>query len=228
MFIKWLWIHEPTLHWCELVSKSCPSTSLLALFMSKLPIRPTLFSCNPVVVSTLKFGSYLDFAFGLHGLSAHSPNCNKHLFIPPGTDMAFVIWQRSSLVRLRDLYIDSVFRSFSELCSKFNLPKSHLLWYFQVCNRVKVNSGSFPNISPNSIIDFILGIPMNQKGLISRAYTLNSCHTEACLITIKGEWEAELGEVIYDPYREDALARLNYSISCSRVNLIQFKVHRSC
>ena len=182
-----LWIREPELNWCKLEAKSC-STSLLALLTSKLPFQSFQYTCNPIVVSTLKIWFQFRCTFGLKGLSNHSPIHNNHLFLPPSIDNAFSLLQSPGLVRLSDLYTNNVFTSFSDLCEKFNLPKSNLFRYFQVRNFVKSNNTCFPNIPPNSIIDSILDIPTNQKGLISKIYTLNK------------------------------------STSCSRLNLIQFKV----
>ena len=80
---------EPILSWCELEAKSCPNTSLLALLTSTLPSRPTQYSNNPIVVSTLRIWSQFRKAHGLHGSSIHSPIRNNHLFLPPYTDGAF-------------------------------------------------------------------------------------------------------------------------------------------
>ncbi|KAF3855226.1 hypothetical protein F7725_023281 [Dissostichus mawsoni] len=61
---------------------SCPTTSLLALLTSTLPSRPTQYSNNPIVVSTLRIWSQFRSAHGLHGSSIHSPIHNNHLFLP--------------------------------------------------------------------------------------------------------------------------------------------------
>ena len=161
-----LWIQEPTLSWCELEINSCPSTSLLALLSGKLPIQSKQFSDNPIVTSTLRIWSQFRVALGLRGMSNHSPIQNNHLFSPPNNDLAFSLWQRVGLVKLGDLYIDNIFCSFSELCVRFNLPRSHLFRYFQVRNFAKLHNTSFPNAIPNSLIDTILDIPINGKGFI--------------------------------------------------------------
>lgn len=137
------------------------------------------------------------------------------------------IWQRSGLVRLRDLYINNVFCSFSELCENVCLPKTHLFGYFRVRNWAKLNNAKFPNIPPDSMIDLILGMPSNQKGLVSKIYTLSSRLTDASLSKIRKGWEDELWTVIDDNVWDNTLVRVNNSTSCSRLNLIQFNVvHR--
>ena len=152
---------------------------------------------------------------------------NNHLFLPASTDKAFSLWQRSGLVRLRDLYANNVFASFRDLCEKFNLPKSHLFRYFQVRSFVKSNSTSFPNLPPSSVIDSILDIPTNQKGLISEIYILISHSRQTSLDKIRKDWEREFGRIIDDNDWNSVLTRVNNSTSCSRLNLIQFKVvHR--
>lgn len=221
-----LWIQEPKLMWCKSEADSC-STSLLDLLTSKLPYQPSQFTCSPIVISTLRIWSQFRNTCSLQGLSNHSPIHNNHLFLPPRTDVAISLWKRSGLSRLKDLYVGDVFASFSELCEKFNLPRSHLFRYFQILNFVKSNSASFPNAPPDSIIDSILDIPKNQKGLISKIYILFSHLGESFLDKIKGDWEEELGSTIDDRVWDSALTRVNNSTSCSRLNLIQFKVvHR--
>ena len=63
-----LWTHEPELNWCKLEALSC-STSLLALLTSKLPFRSSQFTCNQIVVSTLKIWFQFRYALGLQGHS---------------------------------------------------------------------------------------------------------------------------------------------------------------
>ena len=221
-----LWTQEPELNWCKLEAKSC-STSLSALLTSKLPVHPSQFTCNPIVISTLNIWFQFRFTYGLQGLFKHSLIHNNHLFPPPSTDAAFSLWQRSGLVKLKDLYTNNVFASFSDLCEQFNLPKSHLFRYFQIRNFVKSNSTFSPNISPNSVIDSILDITTNQKGLISRRYTLISHLKATSLDKIRKDWEEELGRAIDDSSWDSALICINNSTSCSKLNLIQFKVvHR--
>lgn len=221
-----LWIQEPDLIWCKSEADSC-STSLLDLLTSKLPYRPSQFTCSPIVISTLRIWSQFRNTCGLQGLSNHSPIHYNHLFLPPSTDVAFSLWKRSGLSRLKDLYVGDVFASFSELCEKFNLPRSHLFRYFQIRNFVKSNSASFPNAPPDSIIDSILDIPTNQKGLISKIYILISHLGESSFDKIKRDWEEQLGKAIDDRVWDSALTRVNNSTSCSRLNLMQFKVVHS-
>lgn len=91
----------------------------------------------------------------------------------PLPDTAFSLWQRSGIGRLRDLYTNNVLSSFSELCEKFNLPKSHPFRYFQVSNFVKSNKPFSPDIPPNSVTDSILDLPTNQKRLYLKNLHLN-------------------------------------------------------
>ena len=129
--------------------------------------------------------------------------------------------------RVRDLYINNVFGSFSQLSDKFSLPDSHLFRYFQVRNWLKLNNPSFPNIPPDSIIDSILDTLTTEKGLVSRIYNSISRLTETSLGKIKQDWEDELVQAIDDDVWDGTLARVNNSTSCARLNLIQLKVvHR--
>ena len=48
------WMRSPDTDWCKLEGMSCISSSLHALASSNLPITFSQFTCNPVVVSTLK------------------------------------------------------------------------------------------------------------------------------------------------------------------------------
>ena len=223
-----LWCQEPTLDWCQLEAKSCRSTSLLALLTSSLPIKTKQYSDNPIVTSTLRIWFQFRRAFGLYDLSNHSPILDNHLFPPSISDAAFSTWRRLGLVNIKDLYINNVFASFQELSNRFNLPKTHLFRYVQVRNWVKLNNNSFPNTPPTSVVDSILDISTNQRGLLSKIYILLSSLSTASLDNVKRDWEGELGVSIEDAVWDVALKRVNKSSSCARLNLIQFKiVHRT-
>lgn len=223
-----LWVQMPTLNWCEIEASSCPSTSLLALLTSKLPIQSTQYTGNPIVITTLRIWSQFRLTFGLKGVSNHTPICNNHLFLPPSVDAAFLFWQRSGLTNLRGLYTDNSFDSFAKLSEKFNLPQSHLFRYFQIRNFAKLNNSVFPTTPPDSAVDSILDIPTSQKGLISRIYSSISQLTVTPLDQKRKDWEEELGCPITDNDWKEALSRVNGSTSCARLSLIQFKViHRT-
>lgn len=219
-----LWVQQPTLNWCEIEASSCTSTSLPALLTSKLPIQPTQYTYNPIVIATLKIWSQFRLTVGLTEASNHSLICNNHQFIPPSVDIVFSAWQKLGLRSLNDLYTDDSFSSFATLCERFHLPPSHLFRYFQVRNFAKQNNPDFPNTPSDTAADLIFNIPSHQKGLISKIYNSISQITETGLDKIKQDWEEELGSPIADNDWKEALTKVNGSTSCARLNLIQLKV----
>lgn len=53
------WLHAPEFSLCSLEAQACRSTSLPALVFSSLPMKPSCYTLNPVVLSTL----FMDFKF---------------------------------------------------------------------------------------------------------------------------------------------------------------------
>ncbi len=105
--------------------------------------------------------------------------------------------------------------------------RSHLFGYFQVCNFIESNNTSFPNIPPNSVVDSILEISVDQKGLISKTYVVVSPLQKPLSIKLQRDWEDELGKVLDDDVWEGALKWVNNNSVSSRLSRIQFKVvHR--
>lgn len=122
----------------------------------------------------------------------------------------------------------AMFSVASVRCVK-NLPSRNLT-YFDISGfgtLLNLTKTFFPSIPPNLAIDSILDISKSQKGLTSKIYSIISRLPEVHLDKIRIIWEEELGRSIDDNNLSGALIQVNDSSSCSRPNLIQFKVvHR--
>ena len=69
----------------------CTSSSLLALVSSKLPLKFSRFTSDPVVTSTLKIWAQFRKQHGLRDtLLTYTPLCNNHNFLPADLDHTFV------------------------------------------------------------------------------------------------------------------------------------------
>ena len=128
-------------------------------------------------------------------------------------------------MRLKDLYKEGIFASFSDICENFYL--SQVFRYFQICQFIRSNTTDFPNEQDPSALEDILDVSSSLKGLISRIYNIITSHGDNILDKIRAKWDDELGEAIPDGTWEEAVRRVNGTRSCARLSLIQFRVlHR--
>lgn len=218
-----LWIGEPDHGWCKLEATSCISSSLEALVCSPLPLAPSKYSANPVVVSSLKIWGQIRKACGWPLLGMAAPICNNHLFPAAKLDPGFAIWGREGLTHLRSLYIEGQFGEFQDLRECYNLRQSDQFRYFQIRHFVKAYSPTFPSMPGSSGIEHFLSTVCFNKGAISYLYG-KIPGKNLDLVKIKISWETELGLALSDKWWEQATERINSSSSCARLNLIQLKV----
>ncbi len=143
------WLQSPGLLWCRLDAQSLSSSSLTALLSSSLPLKPTNFTSNPVVLSCLKIWFQFRHHFKFVSPSTHTPVTKNHLFPPSLIDTTFMIWHDRGIKYLRDLYRDGIFSTFSDLRSDFNLPASHLFHYFQLRHCASTLFPGFPSLPAN-------------------------------------------------------------------------------
>lgn len=128
------WLHRPDTDWCLLESQSCYSSSLPALVYFSLPLKPSQFTSNPVVLSTLNFFNQ----FSCHcNFTSASVLCPIHhlvtIYSPPTTlDSTFRQWGLNGLMCIKDLYNNNIFDSFDNLHKKHGLRHNHFFKYRQV------------------------------------------------------------------------------------------------
>lgn len=162
------WCQSPDLLWCRLEAQSLSSSSLPAILASSLPLNPSNFTNNPVVLSTFKIW----FQFGRHfkflATSTLIPITNNHLFPPSLIDSTFMIWQSRGIKCFRDLYKDGIFSTFSDLMSDFNLPAIHLFRYFQLRHCASTLFTGFPSLPDKQPWDHLLILKPKEKSLISK------------------------------------------------------------
>lgn len=221
-----LWCNAPEVNWCTLEATSCLSSSLPALVFAPLSLRPSSYTKNPIVLSTLKIWKQFRQHFRLESLSVSSPICNNHLFLPPGIDHTFKRWRDKGIVCFSDLFIDNSFATFTNLISKFNLHSTGLFRYFQLRNFAKTNFPSFPLLPEKSLLEKLLSASTGGSRISSIHAMLLSSSTSS-LNCLKITWENELQIKLSQELWSEALARVNSTTVCARLSLIQLKVlHR--
>lgn len=221
-----LWLSDEESNWCTLEAGSCVSSSLRALVCSSLPLSPSEYSSNPVVISTLKIWAQMRKRFGWTSLCLLTPICNNHLFLPAQIDSSFASWGRKGLRYMCNLYIEGQFASFNDLRETFELRRSDQFRYFQIRHFVRTHSSEFPQVpSPTGIQRFLPAATLD-KGQVSYLYDIIP-RRDVPIDRIKQGWESELGVTFSDDWWDQALETVNSSSSCARLSLIQFKVlHR--
>lgn len=220
------WFNSPQLSWCHLEADSS-SSSLPALVCDTLPLSPSRFTPNAVVIHTLKIWSQIKRSLGWLSLPKATPICNNHIFLPAKNDPRFTLLERNGLRCLGNLYIDGIFASFDQLRSTFSLNSSDFFRYFQLRDFARTHSSAFPQAPSPSGIDLALKAGLLPKGQVSFLYNLLLAPNEPAVNKIKAEWEDELQVNLSDDFWKKAFKAVNSSSSCARLSLIQFKVlHR--
>ena len=92
-------------------------------------------------------------------LPSHAAPLYNHLFPPCNLDTDFTLRTERGQARFSDLYLEGSFATFNDLCVKYNLPQSHLFWYFQARNYAHTYFTSFPQLSAGSLVIEVLSIP---------------------------------------------------------------------
>lgn len=186
------WIHfsrveDPGPKWLELECGSCTKTSLHALAWSKIPFPESIstYCINPVVRHSLKIWIQFRRAFSLTKMSIDTPLVGNNMFAPSITDDAFKIWTEKGLKTVKDVYIGGTFASFEHLRTHFDIPNSHFFRYLQLRSFVYANVPSFPLISPDSLLDKILKMPLWPGEVVGRLYSILSMDNLKPLTTLK-------------------------------------------
>jgi hypothetical protein len=219
------WWYESELDWCRMESLSCRTSSLVALTCSPLPFSATNFTSNPVILSTLKIWTQFRKHFKLNNFVLLGPLCYNHTFLPSKLDSAFTLWKRKGIASFRDLFVDGTFVDFKSLSDKHGLTQSNFFRYLQLRSFVKDHCSTFPFLPAD--LPTVLDRPESLKGRLSKLYTCILQSNPSPLVKIRQEWENELGIQFEDSWWVRAKLQVNYSSSCARLNLIQYKVlHR--
>lgn len=220
------WSADITPSWVQIEEDASGKTSLPALLTTALPLEIYHYKSNPLLYDSLRILVQCRKKFGLHVMSSKAPIYLNHMF-PPSSDSAFNIWSSKGLQSLKDLFIDGIFASFSQLSQLFNIPKTHFFRYLQIRHFIKSNYPSFPNIPTPSALDEILDVNTHKKGGIRKIYNILSGLQPPSLDTVKSHWEIDLGIDITGDLWETILRRVHSSSICARHGLLQFKVvHR--
>lgn len=155
------------------------------------------------------------------------PINDNHLFPPSLSDSTFSLWYDKGITQFRDLYVDGVFDSFTNLSSRYELPASHLFRYFQTRNFVAKCFPNFPSLPPEHCWETMLSFVPHNRGIISRLYDIILAFSDDSNDKLKRTWERELGIQIQEESWEQAIERIRSTTTCARLRLIQFKVlHR--
>lgn len=221
------WLQPPDTPWCHLEARSCTSTSLSALVCSSLPITPSRYTRNPIVLSTLKIWFQFRRHFKFFPASSFAPIVRNHLFPPSIIDDAFSLWKRKGLETFRDLYTADMFPSFPSMAAKYSLPHSHHYRYLQLRHSVTSLFPDFPALPPKLPWDHLLALKPRQKALISQVYEFIMSLNNHSTAKTKSAWERELGVDFTDDWWNEVIDSMRTTTSCARLALILFKVlHR--
>ncbi len=140
------WFQAPDTNWCSAEAKFCKLASLPAL-TTKLPFFPSHFSSSPVASSTLRIWIQFRQTPNLSDLSILSAISDNHLFPAAQLDDTFKQWNNIGLTQCKDLFIDDIFPSFTNLASTYAISKSIFLLFFAIFR----SATSFEHITHHSL-----------------------------------------------------------------------------
>uniref|UniRef100_A0A0S7EYH1 LIN1 n=2 Tax=Poeciliopsis prolifica TaxID=188132 RepID=A0A0S7EYH1_9TELE len=221
------WLNSSSSPWCKLELSSCIGSSLSGLIFSSLPVKPSLYTKNQVVLNTLKVWFQFRRRFKFTAASPLCPLTSNHLFPPSLSDPTFSVWWDRGLKQIKNLYASGVFDSFEDLSSKYSLPGTHLFRYLQIRNFASKCFPNFPSLPPELPWERISTFNPLQKGTISKIYSFILKLRVDSSVKIRNAWEKELGIQLTQDSWDVAIGRIRSSSSCARLSLIQFKVvHR--
>lgn len=220
--------------WLQIENTSCFHTSLHSLLCSKLPLLEPIskFTSNPIVKHSFRIITQFRRAFSLKHLPTSALIIKNHEFMPSVFDNAYREWVNRGVTRIENLYIDNTFASFAfdQLALKFNIPYSLFFFFFrflQLCSFISISITSVPVQPPSSLLNSILKLNSRSNGPIGNIYSLLNTHNLEPLVSLKNQWEGELGCKLSEETWERALDRIHSSSICLRHTIIQFKVlHR--
>lgn len=213
--------------WLHIESSHCGKTSLQALISSALPLKLDAYRYNPIVHHSLRIWIQCRKRFGLQSMSSRAPISCNHMFPPSLLDSAFKIWSDKGISSFKDLYIDKVFASFTQLTQKHDIPRTHFFRYMQIRDFVRNRCPQFPNMPEKTTLDEFLDVNVYRRGAIGVLYDMLSTLHSPSLTIIKSHWEDDLSVEFSDEQWQSILRNVHSSSICARHGLLQFKVlHR--
>lgn len=198
--------------------------SLVALLCAPLASIVNRSFTNPVINASLRIWRQFRLHFGLQSPSANMPVTANPLFPPSTMDSAFLFWHKVGIKKICDLYDDGIFCSFTQVCIKFPLLKSHFFRFLQIRNYVRNAFTDFPNMPSKTPLDDILEIDANARSIISKIYSLLFALAPTHRSLIKQQWEQELQLTFEEDDWDKIIHRIHSSSICARHNLIQLKL----
>lgn len=126
--VLYYWQRAPytdTPAWLHIEPAGCGKTSLSALLGAALPLELRTYKCNPLIYHSLRIWVQCRKRFGLALMLIRSPICSNHMFPPSMINSALKIWYSNGIHSLKDLYINYIFASFTQLKELFNIPPTH-------------------------------------------------------------------------------------------------------
>ena len=117
----------------------------------------------------------------------------------------------------------TVFSSFTDLITKFGLPRSHFFRYLQIRHFIWTQYPSFPSPPSTLLWEELLKLSPSQKALISRIYTGLMLLNNKPVLKAKVAREKELNVDITDDWWAKAIDRMSSTSSFACLGLIQFK-----
>lgn len=225
IFTLWLEQSATAPDWLQIERDYCHPYDLGAMLLSPVITDQTVVN-SIVTKNQLRIWRQIREYLKIKSLSLLIPIANNPSFLPSKLDTTFNQWKKLGINTVKDLYIDGVLGSFTQLQQKYNLPKIHFFRFLQIRNYLRTHNVSLEEVPP-SIADDCLTQCRGQKHQLSLIYERLFAANAPTTKMIREEWEREFGIKISEEIWQNSLEDIDKQSINTRLCLIQFKVlHR--
>jgi len=217
---------ENTPAWIRLESCSIRPSLPLHLFLYSADRKSLRKNTdNPIVLNMIDI--WFDTCKYLNinpSWSRFSPIWGNTNFKPGTSDPGFRTWAEKGLRKVQDMYRnDDVFMSFSELATKYNIPRTHFFKYLQIRNFISSSQNYSLDIPITSSLESAIIGHCYDKGLISSLYNLFVSGSDESSKHKLRQWMEDIGDEISLQNWKEACMKAQKQTINSNLKLIQYK-----
>ncbi len=217
---------ENTPAWIDLESCSVRPSLPLNLFLHSADQKSLRKNTdNPIILNTIDIWFDTCKYLNIYPSWSHfSPIWGNANFKPGSSDPGFQTRAEKGLRKVQDMYRkDDIFMSFSEISTKYNIPKTHFFKYLQIRNFILSSQNCSLDIPVTSSLETAVTGHCYDKGLISSLYDLLISGSDESSKHELRLWVEDIGDEISLQDWEGACMKAQKQTINSNLKLIQYK-----
>ena len=123
--------------------EECHPYSLGTILLAPTKISRLLYNNNPIIHNMICIWKQIKSSFNFKSISSALPIDRNPTFALSGLGGAFSKWNQKGIKCVRDLYIQGVFASFSQLQQKYGLENNNFFQYLQIRDYIRKHLEDF-------------------------------------------------------------------------------------